>query len=215
MYTHCCNRVLNLVISASSQLPVIRNAMETTVYRTYAFSVAFCTARIDISRQYWKRSLRLGFFATEAETNLHHTLGRKTWVGHHFPDTIASSCFYTWGIVAGKQVSGGCDRSSNFAGFCREMHVFNRGFSYATHFWYNPACFKTAKERMGYICSDWAQWWLVVKLAGRAAKFHLWLQARRQDLAAVDAKNQMKGKKNRRGATFLKYSIECMQQPGG
>jgi len=54
-----------------------------------------------------------------------------------------------------------------------------------------------------------------VKLAGRAAKFHLWLQARRQDLAAVDAKNQMKGKKNRRGATFLKYSIECMQQPGG
>jgi len=28
------------------------------------------------------------------------------------------------------------------------------------------------------------QWRLVVKLAGRAAKFHLWLQARRQDLAA-------------------------------
>jgi len=29
MYTHCCNHVLNLVISASSQLPVIRNAMAT------------------------------------------------------------------------------------------------------------------------------------------------------------------------------------------
>jgi len=29
MYTHCCNHVLNLVISTSSQLPVIRNAMET------------------------------------------------------------------------------------------------------------------------------------------------------------------------------------------
>ena len=30
MYTHCCNHVLNLVIGASSQLPVIRNAMATT-----------------------------------------------------------------------------------------------------------------------------------------------------------------------------------------
>jgi len=29
MYTHCCNHVLNLVISTSSQLPVIRNAMAT------------------------------------------------------------------------------------------------------------------------------------------------------------------------------------------
>jgi len=29
MYTHCCNHVLNLVISTSSQLPVIRNAMTT------------------------------------------------------------------------------------------------------------------------------------------------------------------------------------------
>jgi len=55
----------------------------------------------------------------------------------------------------------------------------------------------------------------VVKLAGRASKFHHWLQARRQDLAAVDAKNQMEGQKNRRETTFLKYSIGCMQQPGG
>ena len=54
-----------------------------------------------------------------------------------------------------------------------------------------------------------------MKLAGRAAKFHLWLQARRQDLAAGGAKNQMEGQKNRRGVTFLKYSIGCMQQPGG
>jgi len=29
MYTHCCNHVHNLVISTSSQLPVIRNAMAT------------------------------------------------------------------------------------------------------------------------------------------------------------------------------------------
>jgi len=126
------------------------------------FSVAFCTARIDISRQCWKRSFRLsGFFATEAETNLRHTLGRKIWLDHHFRDTIASSCFYTWGTAAGKEASGGCDQSSNFAQFCTEMHVFNHGFSYATHFSYNPACFKTAaKERIGYICSDcdWAHW---------------------------------------------------------
>jgi len=47
-----------------------------------------------------------------------------------------------------------------------------------------------------------------VKLAGRAAKFHLWLQARRQDLAAGGQKPDG-GAKNRRGATFLKYSIGC------
>jgi len=29
MYTHCCNHVLNLVVSTSSQLPVIRNALAT------------------------------------------------------------------------------------------------------------------------------------------------------------------------------------------
>ena len=27
------------------------------------------------------------------------------------------------------------------------MHVFNRGFCYATHFWYNPACFQTAAKK--------------------------------------------------------------------
>ena len=32
MYTHCCNHVLNLAISTSSQLPVIRNAMATQGY---------------------------------------------------------------------------------------------------------------------------------------------------------------------------------------
>ena len=58
------------------------------------------------------------------------------------------------------------------------------------------------------------QWRLVVKLAGRAAKFHLWLQARRQDLAAGRAKNRWRGKKTEGEATFLKYSIGCMQQPG-
>ena len=196
MYTHCCNHVLNLAISTSSQLPVIRNAMTTLsdirplarrqdlvghntflggqdfcfcyMFKTnfwaqnlggtapecplvatglghMRFSVPFCTARIGISRQCWKRSFRLGFFATEAETNLRHTLGGKAWLDHHFSDTIASSCFYLWGIAA-IQASGGCDQNSNFAQFCTEIHVFNRGFSYATHFWYNPACFKTAAK---------------------------------------------------------------------
>jgi len=118
-YTHCCNHVLNLVISTSSQLPVVRN----NYIGHMRFSVAFCTARIDISRQCWKRSFRLGFFAAEAETNFRHALGRKTWLDHHFRDTIASSCFYTWGIAAGKQASGGCDQSSNFAQFCTELYV--------------------------------------------------------------------------------------------
>ena len=40
-------------------------------------------------------------------------------------------------------------------------------------------------------------------------------QARRQDLAAGGAKNQQEGPKAKRGATFLKCSIGCMQQPVG
>jgi len=40
-------------------------------------------------------------------------------------------------------------------------------------------------------------------------------QARRQDVAAGGVKNQKEGPKTRRGATFLKYSIGCMQQPVG
>jgi len=33
-----------------------------------------------------------------------------------------------------KQVEVATKACSNFAQFCTEMHVFNRGFSYATHF---------------------------------------------------------------------------------
>ena len=40
-------------------------------------------------------------------------------------------------------------------------------------------------------------------------------QARRQDLAAGGAKNQMEGQKTEGRATILKYSIGCIQQPGG
>ena len=149
MYTHCCNHVLNLVISTSSQLPAIRNAMATI--SDICVFLSRSAQRLSIFQDNAERSFRLGFFATEAETNLRHMLGRKKWLDHHFHDTIASSCFYTWGIVAGKQASGRCDQSSNLAQFCTEMHVLNRGFSYATHFWYNPACFKTAvKEGIGY-----------------------------------------------------------------
>ena len=50
-------------------------------------SLVFCT-KTSCYRQLacnsWKRSFRLGFFATEAETNLRHTLGRKTRLDHHF-----------------------------------------------------------------------------------------------------------------------------------
>jgi len=160
MYTHCCNHVLNLVISTSSQVPVIRNAMATI--SDICVFLSGSAQRVSIFQDNvtcWKRSFRLDL-ATEAETNLRHSLGRKTWLDHHFRDTVARSCFfYTWGIAPGKQASGGCDQSNKFAQFCTEMHVFNRGYSYATHFCYNPACFKTtAKERIGYICSDWAHW---------------------------------------------------------
>jgi len=120
--------------------------MRWQLCRTYAF---FCRVQHSAYR-YFKTMLKEKFqarlFATEGETNWRHTLVRKTWLDHHFRDTIASSCFYTWGIAAGKQASGSCDQSINFAQFSTEMHVFNRGFSYATHF-----CFKTAaKERIGY-----------------------------------------------------------------
>jgi len=40
------------------------------------------------------------------------------------------------------------------------------------------------------------------------------LQARRQDVAAGEAKNQKEGPKTKRGASFLKYCIGCMEQPG-
>jgi len=39
-------------------------------------------------------------------------------------------------------------------------------------------------------------------------------QAHRQDLATGRAKNQKEGPKTRKGGTFLKHSIGCMQQPG-
>jgi len=42
----------------------------------------------------------------------------------------------------------------------------------------------------------------VVKLAGRAAIFHLWLQARRQDLAAGGPKTRWRGKKPEGGHIF-------------
>jgi len=113
MYTHCCNHVLNLVISTSSQLPVIRNAVATI--SDICVFLSRSAQRVSIFQDHVERSFRLGFFATEAETNLRHTLGRKTWRDHHFRDTIASSCFYTWGIAAGKQASGGCDQGRIYA----------------------------------------------------------------------------------------------------
>ena len=51
--------------------------------------------------------------------------------------------------------------------------------------------------------------------AGAMAILEVAPQARRQDLAAGGAKNQKEGPETRREAKFLKYSIGCMQQPGG
>ena len=146
----------SLVLHRSCQLLEMR----WQLYRTYAF---FCRV-LHSAYGYFKTMLKEKFqvrLLRDRSWNQFapHTLGRKTWLDHHFRDTIASSCFYTWGIAAGKRASGGCNQSSNFAQFCTEMHVFNRGISYAIHFWYNPTCLKTAaKERIGYICSDWAHW---------------------------------------------------------
>ena len=58
------------------------------------------------------------------------------------------------------------------------------------------------------------QWRLVVKLAGRTAKFHLWLQARRQDLAAGGGQKPDGGAKNRRGATFLNTVLDVCSNRG-
>ena len=63
MYTHCCDHVLNLVISTSSQLPVIRNAMAT-----------ISDICVFLSPSAQRVSIFQDFFATEAETNLRHTL---------------------------------------------------------------------------------------------------------------------------------------------
>jgi len=40
-------------------------------------------------------------------------------------------------------------------------------------------------------------------------------QARIQDLAAGGPKTRKRGQEPEGGATFLTYSIGCMQQPGG
>jgi len=53
MYTHCCNHVLSLVISTSSQLPVIRH-VQWQLYRTYAF---FCRVLYSAYR-YFKTMLK-------------------------------------------------------------------------------------------------------------------------------------------------------------
>ena len=58
------------------------------------------------------------------------------------------------------------------------------------------------------------QWRLVVKLAGRAAEFHLWLQARRQDLAAGGQKPDG-GAKNRRGGHIFKIQYWMYAATGG
>jgi len=53
---------------------------------------------------------------------------------------------------------------------------------------------------------------MFLKISG--GNFPVAHQARRQDLAAGGPKTRRRGQKPERGATFLKYCIRCMQQPG-
>jgi len=65
-----------ILICTLSQLPVIRKAMATTSdICVFLSRSAQC---VSIFQDNVERSFRLGFIATEAETNLRHTLGRKT-----------------------------------------------------------------------------------------------------------------------------------------
>jgi len=57
-------------------------------------------------------------------------------------------------------------------------------------------------------------WWLVVKLAWRAAKFHLWLQARRQGLAAGLPKNRWRGNKTEGGQHFKNTVLDVCSNQG-
>jgi len=77
MYTHCCNHVLSLVISTSSQLPVIRNAM--AAISDICVFMSRSAQRVSIFQDnVEKEASGSASFATEAETNLRHTLRRKT-----------------------------------------------------------------------------------------------------------------------------------------
>jgi len=55
MYTHCCNNVHNLVISTSSQLPVIRNAMATI--SDICFFLSHSAQRVSIFQANFEREV--------------------------------------------------------------------------------------------------------------------------------------------------------------
>jgi len=112
MYIHCCNHVLNLVISTSSQLPVIRNAMATI--SDICVFLSRSAQRISIFQDNVERKVSDSASSRQKLKPICATRWvetRKTWLDHHFRDTNASSCFCTWPIAAGKQASGGCDQS--------------------------------------------------------------------------------------------------------
>ena len=152
MYTHCCNHVLNLVISTSSQLPVIRNAMATIS---------------DVCVFLPRSAQRVPIFQDNVETEVSGSAFSRQklkpicatrWVERH--DSIIIFVTLLPAVVStleelqqeNKQVEV-ATKAATLLNFVQKRTF--RGFSYVTHFWYNPACFKTAaKERIGYICSD-------------------------------------------------------------
>jgi len=153
MYTHCYNHVLNLVLSTSSQLPVIRNAMATVSdVCVYLSRSAQC---VSIFQENGEREVS----GSAASRQKLKPICATRWVERHdsiiIVVTLLSAVVSTLRNCSRKtsnlEVATKAATLLNYVQKC----TFLSGFSYATHLWYNPACFKTAaKERIGYICSD-------------------------------------------------------------
>ena len=157
MYTHCCNHVLNFVISTSSQLPVIKNSM-ATISDIWVF-LSRSAQRISIFQDYVEREVQ----GSASSRQMLKPLWATRWVERHDSIIIFATLLLAVAstLEEWKQENKQGEVATKAATLVNSVQkcTFLNGFSYATHFWYNPACFKTAaKERIGYICSDWAHW---------------------------------------------------------
>ena len=153
VYTPCCNRVLTLVISNSSQLPVIRNTMATI--SDICVFLSRSAQRASIFQDNVEREVS-GSASSRQKLKI---ICATRWVERH--DSIIIFVTLVPAVVStledlqqkNMQVEV-ATKAATLLNSVQKCTDFNRGFGYATHFWYNPACFKTAaKERIGYICS--------------------------------------------------------------
>ena len=138
----------SLVLHRSCQLLEMR----WQLYRTYA---CFCRV-LHSAYRYFKTILKEVSGSASSRQKLKPICATR-WVERH--DSIIIFVALLPAVVSTldelQQENKQVDVATKAATFCTEMHVFNRGFSYATHFWYSPTRFKTAaKERIGYICCD-------------------------------------------------------------